>query len=502
MKNTRKSKLIALTLAVSSLIAGCGRELPPTEDTIATVETTEQTQESTTGTTASSKTTSARRTSAASSATTTERKTTSAAKNEEEEPVHTNAPASGDKPYNPGIENPPDNGGGYTPKPSGGQSRTPSVTTAKPATTAKRTTAAATTTTKAPVKPSRPSDADELLADMTLHEKVCQMFMTHPEGLTGYGCFQYADQHTYNCYDDYPIGGYIFFAANLATSDQTRNMLSNLQNYAKSKGAGVFLATDEEGGYITRVSYKLGAPAMYNMSYYGGLNDYDSAFGVGTTIGTYLADYGFNVDFAPVADVNLNPNNELGNRIFSSDPNVVADMSAAVVEGLQSRGVSGTLKHFPGLGAGGGNTHNGTVVIDRSYEQLCGSEFVAFQGGIDAGCDFVMVGHQVVTGAGDDMPADLSKVIVTDWLRDDLGFDGIAITDAQAMGAITNVYGCSEAAVLSVEAGIDIILMPADLASAVSGIENAVSSGRISEERIDESVLRILKQKEKLGLLG
>ncbi len=366
-----------------------------------------------------------------------------------------------------------------------------------------RTTAstAATTTTQTAPKPVKPTTADGVLENMTLHEKVCQMFMAAPEGLTGYGCFNYADEHTYSCYDNYPIGGYIFFANNLISSDQTRKMLSDLQSHAKSRGPGVFLATDEEGGRITRVSYKLGAPAVYDMSYYGSLNDYNSAFGVGSTIGTYLADYGFNVDFAPVADVNLNPYNELGNRIFSSDPNVVASMSGAVVDGLQSANVCGTLKHFPGLGAGGSNTHYGTVVMDRTYDQLCEAEFVAFRGGIDAGAEFVMVGHQVVTGAGDNMPADLSKVIVTDWLRGYLGFDGIAITDAQAMGAIVNVYGSSEAAVLSVEAGIDVILMPADLASAVSGVEQAVVPGRISEERINESVLRILRQKEKLGLL-
>lgn len=328
------------------------------------------------------------------------------------------------------------------------------------------------------------------------------MFMAAPEGLTGYGSFNYADAHTYSCYDKYPIGGYIFFANNLSSSDQTRKMLSDLQSYAKSKGAGVFLATDEEGGRITRVSYKLGAPAVYDMSYYGSLGSYSEARNVGTTIGTYLADYGFNVDLAPVADVNLNPNNELGNRIFSSDPKIVSSMSAAVVEGLKGAGVCSTLKHFPGLGAGSSNTHYGSVTIDRTYEQMKQTEFVAFKGGIDAGCEFVMLGHQIVTGAGDNMPADLSKVIVTDWLRGDLGFNGITITDSQAMGAIADVYGCSEAAVLSVEAGIDVILMPARLSEAVSGVENAVSTGRISEKRINESVLRILEQKERLGLLS
>ena len=489
MKSIKLRKTAALALASAMLLAGCGSD-PPAEDTIATVGTAAQTQPSSAAATSTARTTSARTTASSAENTTTSEAVTTA----EDEPVLTNAPSDGNGFYAPGIENPP-SGGGYTPQPSGGQSYTPQ-------TTAKRTSAATTTTTKAPVKPSRPTEADALLDDMTLHEKVCQMFMAAPEGLTGYGSFNYADQHTYDCYDKYPIGGYIFFANNLVNSEQTRNMLSDLQNYAKSKGAGVFLATDEEGGYITRVSYKLGTTAVYNMSYYGELNDYDTSFNVGATIGTYLADYGFNLDFAPVADVNISPYNELGNRIFSSDPNVVADMSGAVVDGLQSAGVCSTLKHFPGLGAGNGNTHNGTVVIDRTYEQMKETEFTAFKGGIDAGAEFVMVGHQIVTGAGDDMPADLSKVIVTDWLKGDLGFEGIAITDAQAMGAIVNVYGSSEAAVRSIEAGVDIILMPAYLDAAVSGVEQAVESGRISEERINESVLKILKQKEKMGLLG
>ena len=501
MKRNKAHRFAALTLTAMTLLAGCGNDVPSNETSVPELAT-EQTQYASTTGTSSTKTSSAGRTTA--SADTTQTSTVSATDqtshkqdnyNETEtEPVYTNAAAKDNKPYSPGIENPPE-GSENSSKPSGGQS---SISTK--ATTSRHSPAV--TTTKAPVKPVRSVSAEEMLDEMTLHEKVCQMFMAAPEGLTGYSCYNYADDHTYSCYDKYPIGGFIFFANNIVTSDQTRKMLSDLQNYAKTKGTGVFLATDEEGGKITRVCYKLGAPKVYDMKYYGSLGDLNEAFRVGTTIGTYLKDYGFNVDFAPVADVNLNPYNELGDRIFSTDPDVVASMSGAVVEGLQSKGVSGTLKHFPGLGAGGSNTHYGTVIMDRTYEQMRDNEFVAFSGGIDAGCDFVMVGHQVVTGAGDNMPADLSKVIVTDWLKGDLGFDGIIITDAQAMGAIVNVYGSSEAAVLSVEAGIDIILMPADLASAVGGVEQAVRSGRISEERIDESVLKILKKKESAGLLS
>lgn len=347
-----------------------------------------------------------------------------------------------------------------------------------------------------------PSPVGTMLDGMSLHEKVCQMFIVKPEGLTGYDLYTYADDLTYTCYEQYPVGGFIFFANNIISSEQTLAMTGDLQQMAMSRGTGAFIAVDEEGGYVTRVQMKLGTEAVSSMSWYGSLNDYDSAFGAGQTIGDYLAYYGFNVDFAPVADVNINPNNELGSRIFSSDPDITANMSAAVVDGLHQAGVCSTLKHFPGLGAGGGNTHYETVVIDRTYEQLCETEFRAFSGGINAGSDFVMVGHQITTGAGDSMPGDLSPTVVTQWLKNELGYSGLVITDSHSMGAIVNVYGSAEAAVLAVEAGIDVILMPNDLSAAVDGIEQAVGSGRISEERIDESVLKILEKKEQMGLLS
>jgi len=134
-------------------------------------------------------------------------------------------------------------------------------------------------------------------------------------------------------------------------------------------------------------------------------------------------------------------------------------------------------------------------------DQLREEEFIPFSAGIDAGADFVMVGHQITTGFGDDLPGDLSYTAVTEVLRDELGFEGIAITDAQQMNTIVNVYGAGDAAVRSVKAGIDIILMPNNLGEAVSAIENAVNSGDISEDRIDESLSRILSVKDSLGLL-
>ena len=342
------------------------------------------------------------------------------------------------------------------------------------------------------------------LKKMDIHEKVCQMFMAVPEKTTYYyDTLTYVDDWYKKCYEEYPIGGYIYFDANIVWEQQLCDLLSDSQEMAAeyNNGIGLFQAVDEEGGSVTRVQKMLWKTPVENMSYYGKLNDYSATYNAGITIGSYLNACGFNVNFAPVADVNISETNELGSRIFSSDPLVVSDMCTAIIKGLKSQEVASTLKHFPGLGAGTGNTHYETVEIDRSLEELEITEFPAFKGGIDAGADFVMVGHQIVKAAGDKLPADLSSVVVTDWLREKLGFEGIVITDSQAMGAITNNYTSGEAAIKSIEAGVDIILMPNDLRAAVDDVEAAVKSGKLSEERIDESVIRILEKKNEMGLL-
>lgn len=299
-----------------------------------------------------------------------------------------------------------------------------------------------------------------------------------------------------------PVGGILCMGANLETQSQTRDMLSGTQESALQNGLGVFLAVDEEGGLVARCAKKLGTTAFEPMETYGARNDYNEAYSIGQTLGTDLKSLGFNVDFAPVADVNICPSNELGDRIFSDDPNVCANMVSGVVSGINSTGVAATLKHFPGLGAEDGNTHTDTsIIIDRTLTQLRETEFVPFRSGIDAGADFVMIGHQKVSAFGDDLPADLSYTAVTTILRGELGFNGIAITDAQVMNTISGVYSSSTAAKLAINAGVDMILSPADLDEAVSGVLAAVQSGEISESRIDESVRRILTVKRKMGLI-
>ena len=264
------------------------------------------------------------------------------------------------------------------------------------------------------------------------------------------------------------------------------------------------MAVDEEGGTVARVADNLNTTQIQSMQSYGKRNDAKEVREVGETIGNDIKEFYFNLDFAPVADVNLNSGNELGDRIFSKDPQVVADLVSAYVKGLQSTGVAATLKHFPGLGAEDGNAHeDDKVIIDRTLDELREEEFVPFRSGIEAGADFVMVSHQIVTGIEDDppVPSCLSHKVCTELLREELGFDGLIVTDSMQMNTISGSYSSEEAAVMAINAGVDVILMPEDFEKAVQGILDAVEAGEISERRIDESVRRILQEKEKMGVL-
>lgn len=350
--------------------------------------------------------------------------------------------------------------------------------------------------------PERPVEITDpiqsIISKMSLKEQVYQLFFVRPEQVSGSG---YAETSAVDL-SDKPVGGIICMGANLKNVEQTKEMLAEMQENAMKNGIGVFFGVDEEGGRVARCAANLGTTKFDNMAVYGARNDSGEAFNIGKTIGGEISALGFNVDFAPVADVDISPTNELGNRIFSSDPYIVANMVSNVVRGLNSSGVAATLKHFPGLGAENGNSHTATeIIIDRTLDQLRNEEFIPFINGIQAGADFVMVGHQQVTAFGDSLPADLSYVAVTEILRGELGFDGIAITDAQEMNTISGLYYSGTAAVMAINAGIDMILSPEDFDDAVEGVYNAVLSGNIPEERIIESVRRILIIKQKMGLL-
>ena len=340
----------------------------------------------------------------------------------------------------------------------------------------------------------------ELLAGMTLEEKVCQLFMITSEALTGVETATQAGQTTQNAYNEYPVGGIIYFSKNLISPDQTRTMLANTQQYAQERtGIPVFLSVDEEGGQVARVGRNsaFGVEKIGNMSDVGASGDTQEAYRIGTVIGSYLKDQGFNMDAAPDTDVLTNPQNEVVKyRSFGSDPQLVAEMAKAELKGLNEEGIIGMYKHFPGHGGTTADSHEGYVYVDETLEELENGAFVPFKDGIANDIRVIMVSHIAAPNVtGDNTPATLSHMLITDILRNDLGFDGMVITDALNMGAITEQYGSANAAVSALNAGADMLLMPADFQSAYEGVLDAVADGTVTEERIDESVARILEVK-------
>lgn len=356
-----------------------------------------------------------------------------------------------------------------------------------------------------------PQTAESLLHSMTLFEKIGQLFIVRPEALnynlsshtanSAPGGLKAVNSDTAAMLQRYPVGGVCFFGANIAAPAQLTAFTGGLQKQSK---VPLFIAVDEEGGRVARVANTEGfsVPTFESMLAIGATGDTNNAYHVGATIGGYLKTYGFNLDFAPVADVFTNPQNTvIGDRAFGSDPHLVARMVTAEIRGLHDAGIMSAIKHFPGHGDTSDDTHAGTVMVDKTWEQLKQCELIPFTAGF-ASTDMVMISHittpKITT---DGLPASLSREMLTDRLRGELGYTGVIVTDSLEMKAITANYSAADAAVKAFSAGADILLLPGDLISAYNGVYNAVTNGTISEQRLDESVLRILRLKEKHGLL-
>lgn len=335
--------------------------------------------------------------------------------------------------------------------------------------------------------------AESYYSEMPIETKVAGLFMVTPESITGVRTATKAGDGTQEALNQYAVGGLIYFGQNILDKEQITTMLSST---ASKSSYPIFLAVDEEGGDVSRVANsKVEVTKVDDMAAIGAEGDASRAAEAGTTIGSYLKEIGFNVDFAPVADV-AEEGSVLGDRSFGSDPQMVGEMVAGVVGGIEGTGVSACLKHFPGLGSTTEDTHDGRVEIAKSIEELRTSDFVPFSAGIEAGADFVMVSHATAPALDEDnVPSSLSKKVITDVLRGELGFEGVVITDALDMTAITEYYTPEEAAVMALEAGADMLLMPEDFEKAYNAVLAAVQDGTISEERIDESLDRIYRVK-------
>ena len=344
---------------------------------------------------------------------------------------------------------------------------------------------------------------EQELKQMTLQEKVGSMFFVRPEVLDT--DIYYDSPSVLKSFDVhevtdkmketarvYPMGGVILFSHNIKDPQQLSQFIKDLRALPSQP----LLCIDEEGGSVARLANNpnFHLPKFANMGTLAASGRTKEVTEAATTIGEYLKNYGFDIDFAPVADVNTNPRNVvIGARAFSNEPKVAAEMVKAYLKGLQKSGVIGCLKHFPGHGDTQADTHFGYAVTHKNWAEMASCEMLPFKAGIAVGAPLVMTAHisaPAVTGT--EIPSTLSPVILQDKLRGELGFKGVIVTDAMEMGAITRQFAADEACVLALQAGVDLLLCVKDYPKCFEAVLAAVADGRLSEERIDESVRRLL----------
>ena len=363
--------------------------------------------------------------------------------------------------------------------------------------------------TEAPTQPEPTAPPDyvtSLMQEMTLRQKVGQLFIVHPDSLDpppnpDEKCAVGCTPAMMEALQQYPVGGIIMFGENIESPDQIRKFNTDLQACTEIP---LFLCIDEEGGLVARLANHkaFDLPKYRNAASVGKSGDPSKALEMGRTIGSYLKEYGFNVDFAPVADVNTNPKNTIiGSRAFSSKPETAAQMAAAMAEGLREEGIIPTFKHFPGHGDTAEDSHDALAVSRKTAEELAECEWTPFESATEN--DMIMVGHIALPNVlNNRTPATMSEEIVTEVLKNQLGFQGLVVTDSMEMGAITAQYTSDKAALYALKAGCDIILMPANLETAFEAVVEACETGELSKDHLDATVERILRFKERHGILG
>ena len=333
------------------------------------------------------------------------------------------------------------------------------------------------------------------IAEMTVEDKVAGLFFVTPESITGVGTAIKAGDGTKKALEEHKVGGIIYFKKNIQSKEQITEMISKTQSYSDAK---LFFGVNEEGGTVSSVSGKLDVADVEKAGVLGQNTATDATYETGKTIGTYLKELGFNVNFAPVADLRTDVDNKLlGDRSFGSDAGKVATHVGAMVKGLEEAGVSAGVKAFPGIGSANKDPEDGLAITERTLEEMQAAEFVSFQSAITENADFIMVSNVTAPNliGGAYTPSCLAREIVKGILREQLGYEGIIITAPLNEVAVTDYYTASEATIMAIQAGADMIFMPTSFEEAYYGLLAEVLEGNISEERIDESLLRIYKVK-------
>ncbi|HEY9060397.1 MAG TPA: beta-N-acetylhexosaminidase [Pseudobacteroides sp.] len=331
---------------------------------------------------------------------------------------------------------------------------------------------------------------------MTSDEKVGQLIIAGFEG-------QMANEDVKDLIERYHVGGFILFKKNIKSALQTVNLINSIKETNSVNKIPLFISLDEEGGRISRMPAEFKKiPSSQDI---GAKDNEVLSYDVGRALGNMVGQLGFNLDFAPVLDINSNPNNKvIGDRALGSDPDTVKRLGVSTMRGLQSQNVIPVVKHFPGHGDTLEDSHVGLPVINYDLERLQSFEFVPFIHAIQNNADAVMIAHILIKKMDAIYPASMSEKIVTNILRQNMGFNGVVMTDDLTMGAILKNYNIGNAAVKSINAGCDILLVCHGYNKEVSVIETikeAVQKGIISKERLNESVYRIIKLKVKYGLI-
>ncbi len=365
--------------------------------------------------------------------------------------------------------------------------------------------AAACTTTLAgctsrPQPPRFPErDVARVLIDqMSMEEKAAQLFVVTPEQVSATELVWQADEVFCAGLEALPVCGITYFDGNIIDAAQTSAMLADTQAVARELGmTPLFLCVDEEGGTVQRIGGKQGfdAPFVGDASDIGATGDVAIAREQARTIATSLRDLGFNVDFAPSCDVATTERSNMRRRSFGAEAALVGRMAAAQIEAFEDEGILCCAKHFPGIGDPEDDSHASSIYTNKTRAELA-MQLAPFVAAIVAGVPMVMVGHlSVPQVTGSAIPASISPDIVQGILRDDIGYDGVVVTDSLSMGALLEFCAPADVAVAAIEAGCDIALMPSELGAAYAGLVDAIESGRISVERIDQSLMRILTLK-------
>lgn len=347
-----------------------------------------------------------------------------------------------------------------------------------------------------PEPPETPPDpAAELLAQLSTDEKIGQLVLVGMEGTK-------PDDVTRMLIEEYHVGGFIFYKDNIQDAKQALDLINGLKTANQNEPVPLFLSVDEEGGRVSRMPREL--EKLPTARKIGNTGSEELAGQIGGIIGRELSGFGLNLDFAPVLDANSNPDNPvIGDRAFGTKPEIVSRMGIAAMKGIREQGVIPVVKHFPGHGDTSVDSHLGLPVVEHDLTRLRKLELVPFKQAIQEGADVVMIAHLLMPKLDPEHPASFSKAVIDDLLRQELGYEGTVISDDMTMGAIVEHYDIGDAAVQFVQAGGNIVLVGHDEEKekqVIQALRDAVSSGTLSAETLDERVYNVLKLKQKYNL--